>query len=56
MLFPDEQRQKWADMTEVKALPKNWIERQNAAKRSGAKVMREFLTVFELPQYMPVGY
>jgi len=40
----------------VKALPKEWIERQNAAGKPGTKVMREFLTVFEVPQWMPAGY
>jgi TRAP-type C4-dicarboxylate transport system substrate-binding protein len=54
--FPDAERQKWADMPEVKALPKEWIERQNAAGKPGAKVMRQFLTVFEIPQWMPAGY
>jgi len=54
--FLDAERQKWADIPAVKALPKEWIERQNAAKRPGAKVMREFLTIFEVPHWMPAGY
>jgi TRAP-type C4-dicarboxylate transport system substrate-binding protein len=54
--FPDEERQKWADIPVVKSLPKEWIERQNTAGRPGTKVMREFLTAFEVPDWMPDGY
>jgi TRAP-type C4-dicarboxylate transport system substrate-binding protein len=54
--FPDAERQKWADLPAVKALPKNWIERQNAAGRPGTVVMRKFLEVLEVPQWMPTGY
>jgi TRAP-type C4-dicarboxylate transport system substrate-binding protein len=54
--FSDEERKKWAEVPAVKALPKNWIERQNAAGRAGTAVMRDFLTVFEVPQWMPAGY
>lgn len=54
--FPDEERKKWAELPAVKALPKDWIERQNAAGRPGTLVMREFLNVFEVPQWMPAGF
>jgi TRAP-type C4-dicarboxylate transport system substrate-binding protein len=54
--FSDAEREKWANVPAVKALPKEWIERQIAAKRPGAKVMRDFLTAFEVPQWMPAGY
>ncbi len=54
--FPDEERKKWEDVPAVKALPKNWIDRQNAAGRPGVRVMRTFLEVFEVPQWMPPGY
>ena len=54
--FADEERRKWAEIPAVKALPKNWIERQNAAGRAGTAVMRDFFAIFEVPQWMPPGY
>jgi TRAP-type C4-dicarboxylate transport system substrate-binding protein len=54
--FPAEERAKWADLPEVKALIKTWLDRQKAAGRPGAEVMRTFLKTFEVPQSMPPGY
>ncbi len=54
--FPAEEREKWAELPEVKALIKNWIEEQNRAGRPGTEVMKTFLNIFEVPQWMPAGY
>lgn len=54
--FPAEERAKWAETPAVKALIKNWIEEQNKAGRPGTEVMRDFLKIFEVPQWMPAGY
>jgi TRAP-type C4-dicarboxylate transport system substrate-binding protein len=54
--FPAEEKAKWADFPEVKALIKGWIDQQNAAGRPGTEVMRTFLDNFGITQWMPPGY
>jgi len=54
--FPAEERAKWAEMPAVKGLMKNWIDEQNKAGRPGTEVMRTFLKIFEVPNWMPPGY
>jgi TRAP-type C4-dicarboxylate transport system substrate-binding protein len=54
--FAAEERAKWADLPEGRAMIKNWLDRQKAAGRPRAEVMRTFFQVFEVPQWMPPGY
>jgi TRAP-type C4-dicarboxylate transport system substrate-binding protein len=54
--FPNEERTKWAELPEVKAMIKNWLDRQKAAGRPGSEVMKTFLQTFGVPQWMPPGY
>ena len=54
--FPEKEREKWAETPGVKGLMKDWIEEQNKAGRPGTEVMKTFLKVFEIPQWMPAGY
>ena len=54
--FPREERAKWAELPEVKGMIKAWLDRQKAAGRPGAEVMRAFLKAFDVPEWMPAGY
>ena len=51
--FPMAEKEKWANLPEVKSLSKAWIEQQNAARRAGTEVIRTFLDVFGIPEWMP---
>ena len=54
--LPAEEKGKWAEVPEVKALIKGWIDQQNAAGRPGSEVMKTFLDTFGISKWMPPGY
>jgi TRAP-type C4-dicarboxylate transport system substrate-binding protein len=51
--FPTAEREKWANLPEVKSLCKIWLDQQNAARRAGTEVMKTALDVFGVPEWMP---
>jgi TRAP-type C4-dicarboxylate transport system substrate-binding protein len=53
--FPAQDREKWANMPEVKGLVKSWVETQNRAGRPGTEVMKTFVKIFEMPAWMVEG-
>ena len=46
--FPSSEREKWANLPQVKNLIKDWMEEQNKAGRPGTEVMNAFLRIFEV--------
>lgn len=53
--FPKEERERWADLPEIKALIVNWMQSENKAGRGEAAwgMMKIFLDKFELTHLMP---
>jgi TRAP-type C4-dicarboxylate transport system substrate-binding protein len=56
LTFNEAERRKWVALPEVKALVPNWIDEQNKAGRPGSEVMKTFMKVFDIPEWMPPGY